>query len=286
MATGENWSPHEVRATVTDYMAMLRFELLGQPYNKTAHRRALQQGLAGRSEAAIELKHQNISAVLRDLGYFWIPGYRPRSNYQTLLAEEVETWVGRHPDFDRCAAIAAEAPAATPQHFDFDTFATAQPPRRETHAAENDQDAYGTATKVRVRCDYAAREARNSSLGLAGEELVVRYEQFRLSRLGLGRLAANVQHISQREGDGAGFDVLSFETDGREKFIEVKTTAFAKETPFFASDAEVRFSRRNADRYALYRLFGFRKNPKCFTLTGAIDEHCALDPFSYRCSFR
>ena len=64
MATGENWSSEEVQATVTDYMVMLRFELLGQPYKKAAHRRALLQILAGRSEAAIELKHQNISAVL------------------------------------------------------------------------------------------------------------------------------------------------------------------------------------------------------------------------------
>lgn len=284
MAVGENWSHEEVHATVTDYMAMLRFELLGQAYNKAAHRRALLQKLVGRSEAAIELKHQNISAVLQDLGYFWIPGYKPRSNYQWLLAEVVEMWVTNNQDIDRCATVAAETPAATPEHFDFSGFETSRPVlRTEVH---EDQAPYGARPTIRVRCDYAAREARNSSLGLAGEELVVKYEQYRLSRMGLDHLAAKVQHVSKNEGDGAGFDVLSFEGDGSEKFVEVKTTAFAKETPFFASSAEIRFSQQNAPRYSLYRLFEFRKKPKCFALPGAIQDHCALDPVSYRCSFR
>jgi hypothetical protein len=88
------------------------------------------------------------------------------------------------------------------------------------------------------------------------------------------------------EGEGAGFDILSFEPDGSEKFVEVKTTAFARETPIYASSAELRFSEQNATRYALYRLFQFRRNPKCFALPGAIHEHCARDPVSYRCSFR
>src|SRR3954465_1425816 len=101
MAAGEDWLPQEVRATVLDYMAMLKFEMAGQAYNKTAHRRALLSQLDGRSEGAIELKHQNISAVLRDMGYFWIPGYKPRSNYQTMLAAEVETWVVGHPELDQ-----------------------------------------------------------------------------------------------------------------------------------------------------------------------------------------
>ena len=75
--------------------------------------------------------------------------------------------------------------------------------------------------------------------------------------------------------------MLSFETDGREKFIEVKTTAFAKETPFDASASEIRFAREYAKQFSLCRLFEFRKAPKCFTLTGAIEEHCVLDPISF-----
>lgn len=288
MATGEDWSAQEVKATVLDYMAMLRFELAGQAYNKSIHRRALLSRLEGRSEAAVELKHQNISAVLRDLGYFWIPGYKPRSNYQGQLAAAVEAWVRANPDIDQHAEAAAEAPASAPEHFDFNDFTVAGP-RLDTGVeagVRENRAVYGEQPRVAMWRDYAAREARNSSLGLAGEELVLNFEKFRLSNAGRSQLAAKVEHVSRTQGDGLGFDILSFDDEGNERFIEVKTTTFAKETPFFASASEIRFAQENARRFSLYRLFEFRRAPKCFTLPGAIETHCALDPFTYRCAFR
>ena len=287
MAEGEDWSPQEVRATVLDYMAMLKLELAGQTYNKSAHRRALRMRLADRSDGAVEMKHQNISAVLRDMGYFWISGYKPRSNYQGILAMEVEAWVSSNPECDRHALAAAEAPAATPEHFDFSVFEVSSPslrPGREAGVREM-QAHYNEAQRVARKRDYAAREAHNSSLGRAGEELVVKFEQFRLAKEGLEQLAAKVEHVSKTKGDGLGFDVLSFDAEGNERFIEVKTTSFAKETPFYASSSEIRFAEGNAERYSLYRLFEFRRTPKCYTLPGVIQDHCALDPISYRCSF-
>lgn len=288
MAAGENWSSGEVKVTVLDYMAMLRFELSGQAYNKSAHRRALRGLLAERTDAAIELKHQNISAVLRDLGYFWIPGYKPRSNYQGQLAAEVEAWVAANPDIDRHALAAAEAPAAAPEHFDFNGFvvdAPELPSRSETGVREHGKP-YNERPRVALRRDYAAREAHNASLGRAGEELVFSFEKFRLSSAGRSDLAEKVEHVARTQGDGLGFDILSFDERGAERFIEVKTTTFARETPFFASASEVRFAEQNATQFALCRLFDFRKAAKCFTLAGPIQIHCALDPYSYRCSFR
>ena len=54
-----NWSESEVEAAVADYFDMLRSELNGQKYNKTAHRRALMEQLNNRSDGSVELKHQN-----------------------------------------------------------------------------------------------------------------------------------------------------------------------------------------------------------------------------------
>lgn len=288
MAAGENWSQAEVRSTVLDYMAMLRFELAGQNYNKAAHRRALLAKLDGRTEAAIEFKHQNISAVLRDLGYFWIPGYKPAQNYQGQLALEVEQWVRENPDIDRHALAAAEAPAAVPEHFDFSTFEVGSPTLAEGMQAgfQESQARYGELVRVTMRRDYAEREARNASLGFAGEELILRFERHRLTAIGQPQLAAKVEHVSRTQGDGLGFDILSYSEEGQERYIEVKTTTFAKETPFFATSREVRFAQLNSQRFSLFRLFEFRKAPRCFTLPGAIQDHCALDPLNYRCSFR
>jgi hypothetical protein len=46
---------------------MLRSELAGEDYSKTAHRRTLTPQLNGRSDGSIEFKHANIIAVM--VGY-------------------------------------------------------------------------------------------------------------------------------------------------------------------------------------------------------------------------
>ncbi len=288
MATGEAWSEAEVRATVSDYMQMLQQELKGQAYSKTTHRRALTQGLDGRSDASIELKHQNISAVLQELGWQWISGYKPRGNYQLLLAREVSAWLRAHSEFEETMRQAVDASAVAPGHIDFGDFIERHPRFNASYGRTPSvlETAAAADWTAGLRRDYLAREARNSALGRAGEELALRFERERLSRLGHERLAGKVEHVAHTQGDGLGFDILSFEPDGRERFIEVKTTAFAKETPFFASSSEVEFARINAAGYHLYRLFRFKRDPKCFILDGVLETHCALDPVSFRCSFR
>ena len=90
-------------------------------------------------------------------------------------------------------------------------------------------------------------------------------------------LADKVEHAAATRGDGQGFDVLSFEPDGREKLIEVKTTAFGQLTPFYVSRNELARSRTDAERYQLYRVFGFRDRPRLFAIPGAIDGACRLE---------
>ena len=80
-----DWSRVEVEAIVADYLQMLTLELAGQTYSKTKHRLELLQKLRDRSEPSIEFKHCNISAAMIDLGFPYIRGYKPRSNYQALL---------------------------------------------------------------------------------------------------------------------------------------------------------------------------------------------------------
>jgi len=87
------------------------------------------------------------------------------------------------------------------------------------------------------------------------------------------------------EGDGLGYDIRSFEPDGSERFIEVKTTSFGQRTPFFVSANEVSFAHDHAPQFHLYRLFDFRVAPRLFQLDSPIDRHCHLDATTYRASF-
>lgn len=105
---GSDWSDAEVEATVDDYLEMLVAEALGQKYSKAEHRRTLTRKLnPGRTESAIEFKHQNISAVMSKLGLPYIRGYKPRGNYQTQLERVVQR---RLQDPQTLAAIGRRAP--------------------------------------------------------------------------------------------------------------------------------------------------------------------------------
>jgi hypothetical protein len=136
----------------------------------------------------------------------------------------------------------------------------------------------------RLGVNYLEIEARNRSLGLAGEEFALSFEHRRLWESGHRDLADRIEHISRTRGDGLGYDILSFETSGRERLIEVKTTAFGAMTPFFASSLEVRVSEEHADSFRLFRIHKFRETPKLFVLEGSLRESCVLDATQYRAS--
>jgi hypothetical protein len=279
--TGRDWGRDEVEIIVSDYLRMLLSELAGQPYNKAAHRRQSQTLLPGRSESSIEFKHANISAVMLELGYPYIRGYQPRSNFQrSTLVDVVQSQVLRQRDLDDVTQSAVERPAAPVDHVDF-ARVVSKAPQREI-AAREASPAY---LRAPVKQDYFAREAQNRSLGQAGEVFALDFERWRLVQLGVGQLAEKVTHAAATEGDGLGYDIRSFEPDGRERFIEVKTTAFGERTPFFVSANEARFARDHADCFHLYRLFEFRATPRMFELAGPIEQHCMLDPVSFRASF-
>jgi hypothetical protein len=278
------WSREEVEATVADYFDMLTMELTGQHYNKTEHRSKLRQLLDSRSEGAIERKHQNISAILIELHCPWISGYKPLGNYQSLLFDVVEDRLKRNSIFDQAALAAVQVPATVPSAPSFQSVLVDSP--RLTRSAREPQSKYeARALQTPVKRNYIEQEARNASLGLAGEEFVVQYERWRLTSNGNEKLADKVEHVSVTQGDGLGFDVLSFDANGRDKLIEVKTTSFGKETPFFITRSEVNLSRSKADAFHLYRLFEFRKKPQLFSLHGAVDSHCNLDPITFQARF-
>ena len=61
------WTSAELDLIVADYLSMLYEDLAGRKYVKARHNAQIAE-LTGRSKAAIEFKHQNVSAVLDELG--------------------------------------------------------------------------------------------------------------------------------------------------------------------------------------------------------------------------
>lgn len=277
MARGEPWSRAEVEATVASYFEMLRLELEGKDYNKSAHRRQLLRILEGRSEGSIERKHQNISAVLIELGFPYIDGYKPLSNYQTLLRRVVDERLGQSDELADRVAEEVGRDIDVPDVDDILQILVDPPdrPSRSRYARER------PAPALASRPNYLLREIRNATLGRAGERFVVNYERARLIAAGQDSLAADIDHVAETRGDHEGFDILSFESSGAERLIEVKTTGFGRYTPFFVTSNELDVSRREQRAYHLYRVFRFRKAPRLFMKQGSLDQEFDLEPSQF-----
>lgn len=276
--TWEAWTANEVQATVDAYFRMLRMQELGQKFVKAEITRELSKQLPARNSRAIEYKFRNISAVLNQSGVQAVSGYKPLPNIQRMLIEVVAANLANDKVLDEAAIRSVETAAEIPAISDFSGFVIETPRPRyqvnERTAAEIQRTA--------IKRDYLERESRNRSLGGAGELLVMEYEARRLYDEGAKKLAERIERVSTSKGDGLGYDILSFDSDGRERYIEVKTTAYDAETPFFITPNEVSFSAENPEQFQLYRLFAFRRKPQMFTLPGPVAANCLLDPVSFR----
>ncbi|MDE0693852.1 MAG: DUF3883 domain-containing protein [Gammaproteobacteria bacterium] len=274
------WSRLEVEATVRDYMEMLSLELRGETFNKKQRNERLRELLDNRSHGAVEYKHENISAVLIELGMPYVNGYKPRFNVQALLREVVPGHIS--PELRQMIVADVDAEARVEVADPLALEVVVAPLRRMPKEV---RDRAWTPPDRVVPVDYLRREEGNRRLGDAGEALVMAYEQARLQHVGLDHLARNVEQVSKTQGDRAGYDIRSYEEDGRDRFVEVKTTRYGKFTPFYISDSEVRFSETNWDKYQLYRLFEFREQPKLFVLPGNISTNVNLEAINFRAGF-
>ena len=278
-SSGTPWSDDEVAATVESYMRMLKLELAGEPYSKAEENRKLRMRLDGRSKGAVEFKHQNISAVLVELGWIPIVGYKPASNYQRILADAVVGMLGHDAGVASATERALERAELRPV-IPGGALDIIVAPNLQLDVSE------WAPREKGIRRDYLQRDSQNRKLGLAGELTVVEFERQRLMRLGKERLASRVEHVSESRGDGLGFDVLSFDQDGAKRMIEVKTTRYSSEIPFFVNGNEVAASNYFGNSFHLYRLFQFEKRAGMYTLRGAISDSCVLQATEYRAAPR
>jgi hypothetical protein len=94
---GKPWNDDELDAIVADYFSMLNAELSRQPYIKSHHSAVLMNQI-GRTHRSVEFKHQNISAVLEEMGLPWIVGYKPKRNYQASIFGAIDRYLSSNVD--------------------------------------------------------------------------------------------------------------------------------------------------------------------------------------------
>lgn len=107
----QGWAPRELKASVKAYVGMLEKELLREDLNKAQVNRKLREGpLRQRSRSSVEMRMQNISAVLAEAGLPFVSGYKPLRNVGAaifaqirayLVAEGIDELESRQPTSDR-----------------------------------------------------------------------------------------------------------------------------------------------------------------------------------------
>ena len=181
---GTDWSADEVRLIVADYFDMLGLDLADRPFSKAEHNQTLRERLSDRSKGSVEFKHQNIGAVLLEMGLPYIDGYKPARNYQKrLLPQAIEDYLSAHPELQKeLAASPVLNPTASPglpaesvqTYFD-------EPPDRPAAPLG---DSRPWLSRRGVKLDYAHRDAANRQLGRLGEQFSLELERRRLLEAG------------------------------------------------------------------------------------------------------
>lgn len=132
-----------------------------------------------------------------------------------------------------------------------------------------------------IGTNHIENDKEKARIGALGELLILQYEQERLKSLGVNK---EPEHKSKSEGDGLGYDILSYDEKGKEIFIEVKTTSSGANTPFYITRNELEKSKQANDKYFLYRLYDFDESnnkAKYYKQKGDLTELC-MNPILYK----
>jgi len=197
-----------------------------------------------------------------------------KRNYQNAIFDAIDRYLSRHEEILESVPIAPASAKPPSEVF------VPEPPLITTHKPIPER-----LRRLVRKFDPVERDHRNRSLGKAGEEFVVDLERRRLTEADRSDLARRIRWVSAEDGDGAGYDVLSFEPTGRERLLEVKTTNGSAHTPFFLSRNECDLAMERPEDWRIYRVHLFCKQPRVFTIAPPLDNVVYLRPESWRASF-
>ena len=263
-----DWTLDECEAAVAVYFEGLRKKLSGQKFNRAQACRSVAEKL-GRPQGAVDYKFQNIDAVLYKHGLpRMMNGIAP--NIQHLLEFVVLDPLAKH------NSVFETVPEQTPSMTNTEGLLVEPPNVSPPDAGDAEP-----RSQIAQKADYAKRDANNRRLGRGGEKWVVALEKKRLTEMGREDLAQEVDPIADRLGDGLGYDIVSFDENETELFLEVKTTNAGILTPFFISRNELAVAKRKGNAYRLYRVFDFATSPRAYVLSGPIEHKLTLKPQVY-----
>lgn len=111
------------------------------------------------------------------------------------------------------------------------------------------------------KIDFDRVNAEKKLIGNGGEELVL-LDQYNKVNIFAPEIVKEIRHVSKLDGDGAGYDISSFDSNKRILYIEVKSTTKSKETPFYMSLSEYSFYELHKENYVIARVYDYNVESK------------------------
>lgn len=295
-SSGDDWTERELDLIVQTYFAILEGIPTAPRGFKAEAKRALDAEI-GRGIGSIDFKLGNLSFVAGSVGIPPLPGFAPaRKAQKGPIYEAFDRYLTAHPEVladgaylplsGPVGASAAYAPSADVQPKQGNNASAGLLPTDPVPALSEAREARpeGLARLVR-KFDPAARDERNRLLGRLGEQHVLHHEIARLISGERMDLAKKVEWTSDVHGDGAGYDIKSFDLDGSDRLIEVKATKGGPTTDFFLTRNEREVSMERQEAWRLYRLHTAFTEPRLFVLRPPLEASVRLTTENWRASF-
>ena len=294
--SGEDWDEEELDLIVQTYFAILAGIPTAARGFKAEMKRALDAQIK-RGIGSIDFKLGNLSFIAAEVGLPELPGFAAaRKAQKGPIYRAFDRYVSAHPELLADDAF-LELPMTNSLGGVGDTASTPAsalagsgaveilptdptPPQSGGKAQRPD----GLQRLVR-KYDPAGRDHRNRVLGRLGEQFVVNHEIARLVAADRMDLALKVEWTADVHGDGAGYDIKSFEPDGSDRLIEVKSTKGGPTTDFFLTRTEREVSLERPDAWRLYRLHTLPTSPRLFVLPPPLEASVRLVAENWRASF-
>ena len=134
--------------------------------------------------------------------------------------------------------------------------------------------------------DYSEQQRISQKIGDRGEELVLRNEIQKLGKWGFSEdIMSKVRRVSL-ESDDYGYDILTFDKDGRERYLEVKTTKVNRTYfSFIITKNELEHAKKFGKSYSVVIVFDVLNNPRIWYMGNPFIEEPSkirLTPTQYR----
>lgn len=140
--------------------------------------------------------------------------------------------------------------------------------------------------KTKGDIDYSEQQKISQKIGDRGEELVLINELKKVNKWGLlEELVSQVRRVSL-ESDDYGYDILSYDKNGNELYLEVKTTKQNKnDFSFILTQNELRHAKMYGSAYCIVIVFDILNKPRIWYMGNPFIQEpykVALTPLQYR----